>query len=355
MVENAPPEQTRSKPRRVPMRVKLVFSVIMMVLATVAAEIAVRLFVPVRSVGPVGTTYDPVYGKALKKSYSCRRTGAEFTYTLSTNSLGFRGPEPKSLPKGAVVFLGDSFTMGSAVDDGEEVPALIAGKLDERYGRDVVPVVNAGVANNGNGRWVKFLRGEAERYDPSFVVMQVYINDFADNANERLFELDADGKLVERPVPKPGKAQRLQAIVESIPLVRYSYLVAIARQAVSNVMAKQQVMWDKTDPVTVDPLTYAILDEALRVSVTEHKWPTGIEIIECRPDQEARVREIAARYGVPVLRLPGKKERPDLYWKIDPHWHAQGSVWVADEVYKAFLADRDLTLRTAATAPSASE
>jgi len=197
-------KRTARAHRRHPLRMlrrRLILSASMIILALLAGEIAVRVFVPVRSVGPVATTYDPIYGKRLKRSYWCRRIGPEMSYVLTTNSLGFRGPEPTGPITGSVIFLGDSFTMGSAVNDGEEFPALVRARLDDRFGPEAVPVINAGVANTGNGRWVKFLRDEAPRYAPRFIVMQFFVNDFADNVNERLFGLDADGTLVENPVP----------------------------------------------------------------------------------------------------------------------------------------------------------
>src|SRR6185295_7928209 len=93
------------------------------------AEVVVQAFVPVRDVGPSFTVYDPVLGKRLKASFSAERITPEFRMRLSTNSLGFRGPEPKAISSGPILFLGDSFTMGYGVRDGEEYPARVATEL----------------------------------------------------------------------------------------------------------------------------------------------------------------------------------------------------------------------------------
>src|SRR5258708_2517343 len=62
------------------------------------AELVVRWFVPVRDVGPPFSAYDAVFGKRMKAGFSAERISQEFRMRLSTNSLGFRGPEPSRSP-----------------------------------------------------------------------------------------------------------------------------------------------------------------------------------------------------------------------------------------------------------------
>ncbi len=78
--------------------------------------------------------------------------------------------------------------MGYGVNDGEEFVARVRETLNERSA-EAVPVINVGMGDNGNGRWVKFLRAEGEKYNPSLVVLQIHGNDFQDNIREQLFEL----------------------------------------------------------------------------------------------------------------------------------------------------------------------
>jgi hypothetical protein len=138
------------------------------------SELIVRRFVPVRNVGPSFTIYDPIYGTRLKKDFSAKRITPEFTMRFTTNSLGFRGPEPELSPHRPILFLGDSFTMGYGVNDGEEFPALVRNALTKR-GPDTVAVINAGVGNVGNRRWIKFLPAEGKRYNPRLVVFQIHV------------------------------------------------------------------------------------------------------------------------------------------------------------------------------------
>jgi hypothetical protein len=193
------------------------------------AEIVVRLFIPVRDVGPSFTVYDPVFGKRIKATFSGERITPEFRMRLSTNSRGFRGPEPDRPPRSPIVFLGDSFTLGYGVSDGEEYPALIAAEFRRRYGDAAPQIVNAAIGDSGNGFWVKFLRGEATTMRPRLVVMQVFENDFSDNVNEKLFAWKRGESLRELPVQAPGATRKLQLVIEAIPGLSYSYLVGLLR------------------------------------------------------------------------------------------------------------------------------
>jgi hypothetical protein len=186
----------------------LALSLIALLVGTGISELIVRSFVQVRDVGPSFTVYDPVYGQTLKKSFSARRITPEFTMRFTTNSDGFRGPELGMLSSRPILFLGDSFTMGYGVNDGEELPALVRAALSQR-GSKMVSVINAGVGNSGNGRWAKFLRAEARRYNPALVVLQIHANDFGDNIRERLFELSPAGELIELPVSSVGGERRI--------------------------------------------------------------------------------------------------------------------------------------------------
>lgn len=314
-----------------------------LVFTLVLAEVCVRLLVPVRSVGPIGSHYDPVYGKSLKKSYSVWRHSPEFTYLLSTNSLGFRGPEPAAAPKRPVLFLGDSMTMGTGVSDGEEYPQLVGAMLAERAGPAYATVVNAGVANTGNGRWVKFLRNEGPRLEPRYVFLQIFPNDFRDNAREHLFRLSESGELQEPPVPPRGSLDRLQAIVESIPLVRHSYLMALVRQTVSNLAARGAAEPSPEKIARHNALTYRIIEEALR-TCRDHGWPVaGILAESARweydDDQRLEIQGLFERYDAPLLAVPSKVQRPDLYFEVDPHWNTGGHRAVAETVVLQLLGD----------------
>ena len=307
-------------------------TIALFVMATVAAlifgEVVVRIAVPVRNVGPTFSEYDPLYGKRLKKSFSCVRTASEFTMHFSTNSLGFRGPEPPAFPSGGILFLGDSFTSGYGVNDGEEFPALIRRRLAEDRAASAPPVVNAGSGNTGNGYWLRFLDAEAERYRPRLVVLGFCVNDFADNSLEQMYEFAAGGTLNTRPTPHGQEGARTaQAVIEAIPGLAYSHLVGLARQVFSEGLNTSSTPPPASAPD--DTLTYAIVDSVFRFCAVRH-LPAIMVIVEVGGERLTHLRTIAERYSVPFVVAPAKRERPDLYYRVDGHWNATGHAAVTE-------------------------
>jgi hypothetical protein len=306
------------------------------------AEVVVRLFVPVRDVGPAFSQYDPILGKRLKANFAAVRITPEFVMRVSTNSYGFRGAEPNGQPAPSILFLGDSFTFGYGVSDGEEYPALVAAQLRQQYSTSAPLVLNAGVGNSGNGYWVKLLRSEAEKFAPRLVIMQLFENDFDDNVNERLFERDGHGGMIELPVPQPAPMRRLQALVEAVPGFSYSHLVGLIRQvplALSDMQAARQ---NESSPppehiAETDRLTLLIIDEAMSICAL-HGWKVLALTVGMSGARDAAVTETFARHGASVLHIPSKLERPDLYYKIDGHWNSRGHAFVADQLLTALRA-----------------
>ena len=289
-------------------------------LCVVMVECAVRALVPVRNVGPSFSQYDPIYGKSLKPSSKIRRVTPEFTMWITTDSEGHRGPEQSPKPRGAVLFLGDSFTMGYGVSDGEEFPALV---------RDAIaaPVVNMGIGHNGNGRWLVVLRRKAAEYAPSLVVLQVHDNDFEDNVAEDWFRLADDGSLVERPIPEPTPRRSLQKAIETLPGVAHLHLIGLLRQlrlpggAASEAPASEASLAEAQ--AAAEALTLRLVDEALTETETRG-WPTLVVLADLQPHRLALLQNLLDRRGVPGVVVPNKDERPDLYYDVDGHWKPAG-------------------------------
>ena len=301
------------------MRTATLFLVSMMI-AVLAGEVIVRSLVPVRNVGPTFSEYDPVYGKRLKKSFSCTRTAAEFTMRFSTNSLGFRGGEPSSFPAGGILFIGDSFTSGYGVNDGEEFPALIARQLDEAGSKASVPVVNAGTGNTGNGYWLRFLEHEYDRFRPRAIVFGFCVNDFLDNAVEQLYTVDQDGRLQETGImPRQEAARGAQAVIEAVPGLAYSHLVGLARQMFSESGAPPASSGEEM----ADIVTYRLLDTVLAFTA-ERGVPALLLQIGVDSTRGGPIEALARKHGAVSLLAPSKADHPELYYTTDGHWNAAG-------------------------------
>ncbi len=318
------------------------------VLSLGAMELMIRAFVPVRNVGPYFSAYDPYYGKVLKPSSSVVRTAPEFTMRLTTNSNGFRGPELGSLENGSILFLGDSFTMGYGVTDGEEYPALVRNHFDGLDAEDRLEIINAGMGNNGNGRPLKFLRRQARHLNPRLIVVQIHGGDFADNVYEGLFSLDEHGNLRELAAQPPSTSSKLERIVDRIPAISHSHLFCLVRG-----LAKQ-IRNNRKSPVIgarpEDDVGRHILGNRLLIELEseivstarESGWPILVLLAGVDGDRLEMLKRFFAERGVPVILLPSKLERPDLYFEVDGHWNAEGHAFVAERVLDAII-EFDLT------------
>jgi len=310
-------------------------------LCLLTGELVVRVFVPVRDVGPSFTKYDPTYGKVLKPSSTITRITPEFTMQLTTNSRGFRGPELGSLDGDSILFVGDSFTMGYGVMDGGEFPAIVRQSIASCYPPLGLEVINAGIGDNGTGWVLKFLRHDAAALKPRIVVLQIHANDFEDNINERLYKLTDSGEVVELAVPTPGMGRAAQLIIESVPGLAYTYLVGLMRQL--NVPRAGRAMTNGSPQVQAaveasttheERLTLRLLEEVVRIT-KDAGWQPLAVLADIPQKRHDLLRGLFAERGVTTLSIPTKVERPDLYFKVDGHWNAKGQAFAANRILKA--------------------
>ncbi len=302
----------------------LLVAVLAVALTLGLLELLVRTFVTVRNVGPAFTVYDPIYGKRLKANLHATRIAPEFRIEISTNSLGMRDPEPTKPLTDGIVFVGDSFTMGYGAEDNEAFPALIRAALQSR-GLNV-PVLNTGMGNNGNGRWVKFFEHDAAKFHPRIVVFQVMANDFDDNLAEQLFQLGTDGRLRELPIPTPGLARKAQTLIDEVPGLSYSHLVGLAWTAAEAIQSDRSATPTESGSGEVlpsDALTFALVSTAV-----DEARATGADVIGLlvglTGQRRARMIEIFKERGLTCIDGPNRNDSPDLFFKVDGHWNAAG-------------------------------
>lgn len=313
---------------------RLTFLVASAAASIVVAEICIRLLIPVRNVGPSWTVHDPVYSQVLKKNFHGWRKSAEFNVQFNTNSLGFRGPEPVSKSQDVVLFLGDSFTMGYGVTDGEEFPALVAEHLREGSNASNYPVINAAIGGAGNGFWLKFLQREAAQYRPRHVVLQLCVNDFSDNIREKMFELTPKGKLVERTLPDPSHGRKMQVVLEAIPLINRTHIYGLTRQITRH---KARHNGSRERPMAAlskrsgEELTLAITEKCFSTCI-QQGWKVMFMTQGLLESEVAPFRHLCDECQIELLRIPTKEEMPEKYFKVDAHWTADGHRWVADQV-----------------------
>lgn len=114
-----------------------------------------------------------------------------FIYT--TNEYGCRGkaiPVSDSYDKDNIIILGDSFSFGLGVNDGEEYAALLSDHLKERYN-----VINLGCGGWGLTQEIRRYYDFGVLYKPKIAVLQFTGNDPDDNLLTKVTTLE-NGKFV---------------------------------------------------------------------------------------------------------------------------------------------------------------
>ena len=156
-------------------------------------EVLLRLFAPQPYIYP-RYQYSERYGQTLYPStvMVAERPG-HWRFTYTTNEFGLRGPTvPVSnryeLPNIAII--GDSYTFGNGVNDGEPYPAILADLLAVRAN-----VVNLGVPGYGLAQQIRHFYEFGQVYQPSIVLLQFTNNDPADNLFYRVAKIE-DGRFV---------------------------------------------------------------------------------------------------------------------------------------------------------------
>lgn len=319
--------------------VSIVLLLLSLGVAFAIAEVLVRLFVPVRDVGPLFTVNDPVMGKRIKKRFHTVRVTPEFTMTFTSNSLGHRGVEPDSPPADSILFIGDSFTMGYGVSDGQEYPALIKSMFDRTFGKNSVSVVNAGMGNNGNGRWIKLLRTEADQFKPRLIVLQLMANDYEDNVREAYFRISDGGELIELPI-RNNWARGLEPLLDAIPGLSSSHVYGLIRQAIAGQGFRTAAAPGSEQKAEVqvglgyaDRLTERLIAEAVAICRNK-QYPVFAILVGFKGERLSRVKGIFGENRIATFVVPDKTERPDLYFKIDGHWNPSGHAFVARAVFE---------------------
>jgi hypothetical protein len=97
----------------------------------------------------------------------------------STNSWGLRGPEPDLGAAVRGIVLGDSFMQGLFLGEDETPPECLKRDLTARL-QKTASILNTGVLGYSAEQYYYSLRAFADRFQPQFVVVSVFANDFGE-------------------------------------------------------------------------------------------------------------------------------------------------------------------------------
>lgn len=210
------------------------------------------LFVVLEAIVRLATTAPPTEPDARlgwvykQNTHQTRSIAGGGTFDFVTNSARLRAPEghgtgPKKPGETRVLFVGDSFTMGWAL----EADATFAARVEEISGKagQLVTCIPAGTESYYTDQECLWLEDHVAEYQPDVVVLCPFANDVTGNAlpkylatNKPLFEIGPNGEIARTPAPVSDarpfylKMSRLLSQINSIRLAMGSR-VAVPAEA----------------------------------------------------------------------------------------------------------------------------
>lgn len=151
-------------------------------------------------------------------------------FHFKTNNHGFRNDEnieyAKKDKEVRILCLGDSHTEGYEVNQ-DETFSWVTEHLIRAKGINAT-VINAGVSGFSTAEELIFLENEGYKYQPDFVVLGFFANDFSDNIKTNLFSVENDSLKVLKFEHLPGV--NIQNFIYKFQIVHFlgenSYLYA---------------------------------------------------------------------------------------------------------------------------------
>lgn len=311
----------------------------------VVCEGALRLIAPQQQL-PEWYRVDPVYGRAVKPDFHQAFTFLDhgFTMDVRTNSLGMRDAEPPArngTPR--VLFVGDSFVWGYAINVEDRLDTILRNRFDEA-GKPI-QTINAGVPGWGTIQQAKWVGDHLEQLAPD-VIVWVYCGN--DQANDRDVLSGATEYREGGLFYLPGKTWlRTHSHLYRLLL----YLTAVSRQRLSARTQVQEQPAAQVDAQSAQVLsdegwarTESLLHELIERFRSQN--PDGVFLLAATaPDDpqltgplKAISQEVGARYvdvADAVAAIPPNDRR--LPW--DAHWSPRMHAVMAEGVFRAISLD----------------
>lgn len=290
---------------------------------------------------PRGMTFDSELGwKAIP---NVKKIGPLWGQQIpaSTNTLGWRDTEHSlNKPEGTTraIAVGDSFTWGVGVDDGERFTDLL------NQNNKQLEVINLGMPAYGTDQEFRVLQLYGFDYQPDIVILTVFLgNDLEDIRKDLIYSW-----------PKPYFTMNFEGLRLWKPILSWgvrvrtmSYLVEFLFRKVQKFDSEYRIVpayhmvpaWEKTDTLPLfEVLVRAIIEKTqqygARVLIVAAYQSKDLNSV---PPDQVRALEALKQMGVTVLdtrpEFLEKIRRGDkLYVKDTVHWNSVGHSIVARKI-----------------------
>lgn len=225
---------------RPPLAARVLVALVTFIVTLVVADTALRAYfhVPANFLKKI-THKDPAAlpPKGLKPNLDVTLIGEfkEFKFRLTTDAEGFRTTLPKAGPPYEVVFLGDSQTAGTGMDDADTFASLTARELGRA-------VLNAGCYGYSTVEEWLVARRVVPTYKPKDVVLCFYAgNDPYENFRFRRYLTGEAGAGAKSPKPPRGIDAAKQWLIQNSSI--YNLLIRLRRYpAINDALYKMNLL-----------------------------------------------------------------------------------------------------------------
>jgi hypothetical protein len=228
-----------------------------------------------------------------RSNMAYKHTSIDGIFHFRTNNRGFRNDKDIEYVKKdneiRILCLGDSHTLGYEVNQNETF-SWVTENLLRQKGLNTT-VINAGVAGFGNAEELVFLENEGYKYQPDFVVLGFYGNDFEDNIKSNIFSVQNDSLKVLNFKYLPGI--NLQNFIYKYKIVHFlgenSYLYAFMFNSIWDFFKKKRLS-DKTKDIQTE---FAIPNKQ---EYSQYEYNLTDKIIE-------RMHKFTSKRNIPLIIL----------------------------------------------------
>lgn len=135
--------------------------------------------------------FSPAYGFLdYQNATIVHEMPGQWKFVYTTNQYRHRGRTTlisNVYDKPNIIVLGDSYTFGMGVNDGEEYASVMSGDLEDRFN-----VINLAVGGWGLTQQIRRYYEFGQLYVPKMVILQFSINDIEDNFNNKVTIIEND-------------------------------------------------------------------------------------------------------------------------------------------------------------------
>jgi len=253
---------------------------------------------------------------------------------IGSNALGLRDKQLGEKNRPRILFLGDSFTHGFGIKNGERYTAKLQPLLPDYQ------VINAGVLGFGTLQEFFLLKHSVDAIQPDFIVLQMYKNDFEDNLDTKgmhphpYLDWQHQFTLTNYPVPKIPMSQRF-----FLYLIKDTYFY---RQVAGQLFLLSLKLHIDFKPDEVPAPGQNALAQGMQVALpmlydfcAEKHIPVILFAHDLEPYQQALVQSISSAHAVSYYNLDEAfiKATQEIRYRDGRHWSVYGNQLVADYMY----------------------